>query len=110
MLVRLEGVCDEDCAAEFSMQPVYALCSDIPEADDEDGFYASDLIGFDIQVDSMDIGYIADIDESTENVLFVVKKADGASLLIPVADDFIEEIDVDEHVIVMCLPSGLLEL
>ena len=30
---------------------------------DEDGFYASDLIGFDIRADGMDIGHIADIDE-----------------------------------------------
>jgi len=55
------------------------------------------------------IGTITQIDESTQNVLFVV---DGKvkQVLIPVTKAFILEIDHDSQRIVTSLPEGLLSL
>jgi len=52
---------------------------------------------------------ITDIDRSTANVLYVVEKEDS-ELLIPVADDYIREINHDLKEIVVKLPEGLLDL
>ena len=54
------------------------------------------------------IGEIVDVDDSTENVLFVVEHAEGREVLIPIAEEFIDGIDHDARRIFMNLPLGLL--
>lgn len=56
-----------------------------------------------------EIGHVASIDDSTLNVLFVVN-TQQTTLLIPVADEWIDEIDIDNKLILMNLPEGLLHL
>ena len=68
------------------------------------------FIGFKvIDVESTkEIGTIVDIDDSTENVLFVVEDAEEREVLIPIAEEFIDGIDHDGRCIYMNLPLGLL--
>ena len=56
------------------------------------------------------LGLLEAVDDSTENILFVVKKADGETLLLPCNEDFIDMIDPQQRRIVMSLPEGLLDL
>ena len=51
------------------------------------------------------IGEIDDVDDATENVLFVV-----GDKLIPVVMDFIEDVDHSQRILYTRLPEGLLEL
>ena len=55
------------------------------------------------------IGRITAVDDSTANALFVVETESG-EVLIPIADEFITEIDHDRKTISMKLPEGLLDL
>ena len=96
---------------------MYVLTSDnvIAEDDiDEDdrGLYASDLIGFTVIDDAtrQTVGEITDINDSTENVLFVVATPSSATVYLPVADEFITEIDTDRRILRMNLPEGILDL
>ena len=78
---------------------------------DEDGMYASDLIGFTIvHANGQPVGVITGIEDSTENALFILGLPGGESTYIPIADDLIDEIDTDRKYIVMTLPEGLLDL
>jgi 16S rRNA processing protein RimM len=81
------------------------------EDTDGDGFYASDLIGFTIIEDESGnaIGEIDDIDDSTDNVLFIVVTPNDVTIYLPVADEFITAIDTDNHTVAMSLPEGILE-
>ena len=56
--------------------------------------------------DSLTVGTIASIDDSTENILFELE--DGR--LIPASDDLIETIDTTARTIAMRLPAGILDL
>ncbi len=56
------------------------------------------------------VGEITDIDDSTENVLFVVATPSSATVYLPVADEFITEIDTDRRILRMNLPEGILDL
>lgn len=56
-----------------------------------------------------EVGLIIDIDDSTENVLFVVESGDE-ELLIPMVDEYIMSINHNNRVITMDLPDGLLDL
>ena len=115
-IVRLNDVESENQARELTNLDVYTLTADdvIPSDTDDDGLYAADLIGYTV-VSANDggavVGKITDVDLSTENALFIVEKP-GASapLLIPVADELIEEINSDTHTIVMHFPDGLLSI
>ena len=74
-------------------------------------FYASDLIGF--KVNDMThgvIGEISDINDSTQNILFIVKTPDGKELMIPVADEFILSIDPENETVNTDIPSEILTL
>ena len=55
------------------------------------------------------IGEIVDIDDSTINTLFVVKK-DGEEILIPAQEELIADIDHDGQSILFDLPQGLVSL
>lgn len=110
-LVSIDGVTDEKQAASLCSHIVYALTSDIPERDykNGDGFYADDLVGFDIIVEGKQIGEIVDFDDSTANYLFIVdKKDDGGRMLLPVA--FVEYVDAESCTVVMDVPPELLDL
>ncbi len=54
------------------------------------------------------LGSIIDVDDSTINVLFIVRK-DEEDLLIPATEDFITDVDVDKKIIEMNLPDGLFD-
>ena len=73
-----------------------------------EGLSLSSLVGFDlIEANGKEkIGTIAAIDDSTQNILFVLE--DGT--LIPASDDLITDIDTQQRQIVMNIPEGLLAL
>ena len=52
------------------------------------------------------IGEIVDINDLTENVLFIVEH-EGEEIMIPAADDLILGIDDENETILMDLPQGL---
>ena len=56
------------------------------------------------------IGTITDIDDKTDNWLFIVTRPNGSEVLIPAHEEFIAEIRQEEKTMVMDLPIGLLEL
>lgn len=114
-LLMIDGIDSEAKAQQFNNRPFYILRSDIPEDDgdddDDDGLYASDLIGFRLTDRTLgNVGMISGINDSTENVLFIVETAGGSEVFIPVADEFIEEIDSDSETVVTDLPEGLIDL
>ena len=67
------------------------------------------IIGFQI-VDNgtqQTIGAITEVDDSTENVLFVVD-AHHEELLIPASEELITGVDYDSRTIQMNIPEGLI--
>ena len=68
------------------------------------------FIGFELRdSDGSRVGEITDVDEQTENAIFVVER-DGSEIMVPATDDLIVEFDVDNKLMVMDLPEGLLDL
>ncbi len=86
-----------------------ALIDDEELADDGELYY-DQMEGFAF-VDSVSgkRGEITEFIDNENNPLFDVL-IEGVSVMVPVTDDLIEEIDPQERVITMTLPEGLLEL
>lgn len=116
VLLSIDGISNEREAKAICPKTVYALKCDVGDIsgngqpDSDDGFYAEDLIGFQVTADGNDIGEITDIDNTTDNFLFIITPANGKKRYIPVADEFINEVNPDSRTIDMSLPEGLLDL
>lgn len=113
-LVTIDRMESENEASELVNKEIYALHDDEAvqfEGDDDEGMYASDLIGYTIMSnDGKIVGEITDIDDTTENILFIVDSRDQQkNILIPVAAEFIDEIIPETQTILMTLPEGLLD-
>lgn len=79
------------------------------EDGDEEEVSLNYFIGFTVKDGDKVLGPITDIDDQTENWLFVVEHKED-ELLIPAQEDFIVDIDHKKRIITMNLPTGLVEL
>jgi 16S rRNA processing protein RimM len=105
----LEGVNSEDEARAFEGLAIYVDKSVIA-TDEHSNLSLEYFVGFQlIDVLQGKVGVITEIDRTTANALYVVEK-EGGELLIPVADDYIREINHNLKEIVVKLPEGLLDL
>lgn len=75
----------------------------------EDEVSLNYFIGFTVKDGETYIGKIIDIDDQTENWLFVIEHGDD-ELLIPAHEEFITDIDHQSRTITMDLPNGLIDL
>lgn len=88
----------------------YARVASEGDADDEMpvdffvGFTVMDAATGDV------IGTIEDVDDTTFNVLFIVRRADDSLVRIPAVDDLVAALNEDTRVISMYIPGGLLDL
>lgn len=108
-IIKLEGVNSENEVRNFSGMQIFIqkeYIENIEEAEVNADFF----IGYKMSEKTKGIiGVITAIDDSTDNVLFVVHENDD-ELLIPVSEDYILEIDHSEKIIYVDLPEGLLDL
>ncbi len=113
VLLTIDGIENEIEAARLVNRDIYALKRDYQQESidaDADGYPLDFFIGFELRdSDGSRVGEITDVDEQTENAIFVVDR-DGSEIMVPATDDLIVEFDVDNKLMVMDLPEGLLDL
>lgn len=113
VLLTIDGIDSEQEAARLVNHDIYALKREFRQESidaDADGYPLDYFIGFELQdSDGNVIGEIVDVDEQTENAIFIVER-DGNEIMVPATDDLIVEFDLDRKVMVMDLPQGLLDL
>lgn len=113
VLLTIDGIENEKEAARLVNRDIYALKREYRQESidaDADGYPLDFFIGFELRdSDGSRVGEITDVDEQTENAIFVVDR-DGSEIMVPATDDLIVEFDVDNKLMVMDLPEGLLDL
>lgn len=111
-LISIDGVANEKEAMQLCGHAASALLSELPLPvyNSGDGMYATDLIGYSVKANGIEIGHIIAIDDTTANCLFIIEKEDGSICLIPVADDFIDNLDPEMRSIDFTVPDALLNL
>ena len=113
-LVKLEGIDNLDEAKVLVNSTIFVdrqKLKDYFEDNGEELFLEDDLTGYRV-IDEKEgeVGTILRVDDSTQNVLFVIEDKEGEEIYIPVADDFIVAIDEDKQEIIATLPEELLNL
>ena len=110
ILVTFEGFDTQESAKILVGKELFVSRDELPETEDDGGFYLSDLKEWNVIADGKQLGTITGYDDSTINVLIHVDTHDGKRILIPAADEFITDIDRDSKTISFELPAGLLDL
>lgn len=112
VILHIDGINDDGHIRELSNKTIYLTQDNDALIEIEgDGMYASDIIGYSITTDiGTLVGEIVDVEDSTDNALFIVSRPDDTIVYIPIAEEMIESISPENRQIVMSLPDGLLEL
>ena len=110
-IVKLDDLDSADAVRFLVNSPVFIEKKYQKELD-EDEVSLAYFIGFQmLDSDTQEpIGIITDIDDQTDNWLFIVKRPDGSEVMIPAHEEFIAEIRQEKKIMVMDLPIGLLDL
>ena len=112
-LLTIDGFNSEKEVARLVNRDIFALKWEFQqetEDADADGYPLDFFIGFDLQdSDGTRVGTITEVDEQTENAIFIISR-DDEEIMVPASDDLIVEFDLDKKLMVMDLPKGLLDL
>jgi len=109
-LVRLEGIKNEFQAKELFNKVVYYPVQFADDEPEETSDEWSAFIGFKVFEETAGfLGEVAEVDDSTMNVLFRIVNEKG-EFLMPVADEFFTNIDPQKREMHVKLPEGLIEL
>lgn len=110
--VLLVKFCDVDTiedARRFQGVKVFFPLEYLPEVDEEPDSWDF-FIGFKVNdCNEGFLGVIEDVDDSTPNVLFLIRNR-GRELIIPANREWIEELDAEKREIMYNLPEGLLDI
>lgn len=114
MLISFDGIDSQEKATEFCGNTLYfdRRCFTKKEAEEYDTAVEEEesFIGYTIIDNELGtLGKVVDIDDQTVNVLFIVEYK-GAEIMIPAAEDLIDNIDDENQTITMNLPQGLINL
>lgn len=109
VIVKLVGVDSREEAVALRDQSVYAREEDLPPLD-EGEFFLHELIGLAVFAeDGGAIGTVDDVLSTPAHDTIVVRRDEGQDVLIPLVDEFVADIDLDEERIVIRPIEGLLE-
>lgn len=108
-LVKFEGFNSDTKVRELSGKEVYypaKYAAKEAQSEDDWAFY----LGFSVFDENEGyLGEVTEIDDSTLNVLFKLCK-DDREILMPVAEEFFKEVDVENREMHVSLPEGLIDL
>lgn len=114
LLLKFDGLDSNEAVRRLVNKTVYVPKREYEqlqgELEDGDEVPTDYFIGFTLYDDDQPMGEIIDIDDATENVLFIVQRLDGSTMLVPAADELVNDIDFDNKSITMTLPEGLLNM
>ncbi len=106
LLVLFEAHEDINLVEKYKGMSIYKSLEDIEPL--EDGYYFRDIEGLDAYVGDSKVGYVQYMEEGTPFNYMRIKKEDGTSSLVPFSDVFVEEVDLENHLVRIVKMEGLL--
>lgn len=106
VLIRFDDVVtQEQMRPLLSARVLYAHREDVLETAESEDEY--ELMGYELHDEKLGtLGTISGIDDATANVLWRVARSNGDEILVPVAEDYVVEVDDSKRIITVLLPEG----
>ncbi|OAV52180.1 ribosome maturation factor RimM [Enteractinococcus helveticum] len=111
LLVAFEEFSDRSTAE--TLRDSYLYAEPISAAQDEDAWYADELVGFTAHEESFEappIGKVTNLITGAAQDLLEIQLQEGREVLIPFVNEIVPEIDEERRAVVITPPAGLLEL
>lgn len=106
LVVRAEGITDKDKADALKGLKLYVRREDLPETDDEDDYYITDLIGLSVhETDGSVSGRIKGVENFGAGDLLEIQPRTGASYFLMFTRDNVPEVNLGDGFIVIERPS-----
>jgi 16S rRNA processing protein RimM len=111
LLVRLSGVADRN-AADALRGSVFVIDSaDLPRIDEADTYYDHQLEGLRVRTTAgCEIGVVAEVLHTAAGELLAVNRDEGGELLVPFVSAIVTSVSLEDRVVDIDPPDGLLEL
>lgn len=107
--VFFEGVDDRNMAEDLKGSTVLIARADLPVLDDDE-FYLTDMVGASVQLlDGTKVGTLSGFASNNAQTLLEVQTLSGHVASIPLVDAIVKTIDVDNKIVTIDPPSGLLD-
>ena len=107
LCVQLENINSKDDAIRLTHQAVFITDKQaelLPDLDE-----AIDLIGFKVQQDGEDLGEITEILQQPAHDIITFTTMNGSEIMVPLVDEFIEDIDEAKGILHVRLLEGMLD-
>ncbi len=108
VLLKLKGI-DDMTSAEALKGSTAKITEDMALPCEEDEYYIKDL--YDMSViteDNTELGIITDILFTGANDVYVISPKEGRDILIPAIKDCILNVDIENKVMIVRIPEGLI--
>ena len=114
LLVRLAGVTDRDAADALRGALFVVDSEDLPPIDEPDTYYDHQLEGLRVRTTTgEDIGVVAEVLHTAAGELLAVHRGDGEQareVLVPFVNAIVTSVSLDDGLVEIDPPEGLLEL
>ncbi|MBS9534203.1 ribosome maturation factor RimM [Mycobacterium sp. M1] len=111
LLVRLAGVTDRDAADAIRGSLLVIDSADLPPIDEDDTFYDHQLEGLRVRtVAGEDLGTVTEVLHTGAGELLSVKRTGGGELLVPFVAAIVTSVSLEDRVVQIDPPDGLLDL
>lgn len=111
-LLTLSGITTKEAADQLSGRSVWLDKAYLEDEEAGDLIDLHHFVGYelyDAQQGTL-VGAITALDDTTLNTLLRVEPPSGGELVVPIADELIEHVEVGAHRLYLFIPDGLLEL
>ena len=109
IIMKLEGVDTREQVDSLRRSHVFARESDLPPLD-EDEYFVHDLVGLQVFIDTDEfVGRVEDVMMVPAQDILVVSREGKESVMIPIVQEFVVDIDIDAGRIVIQPIEGLLD-
>jgi 16S rRNA processing protein RimM len=110
-VLSFEGVPDRNAVELLRNTMLVAEVDPTELPDDPDEYYDHQLEGLAVRsVDGLELGVVEQMVHGPAQDLFVIRRPDGGELLLPFIAEFVPEVDLEDGVVLVDPPEGLLSL
>jgi 16S rRNA processing protein RimM len=111
LLVRLSGVADRDTADALRGSVFVIDSADLPPIDEDDTYYDHQLEGLRVQTTAgLELGTVTEVLHTAAGELLAVKREDAPELLVPFVSAIVTSVSLENGVVEIDPPDGLLDL
>jgi 16S rRNA processing protein RimM len=111
LVLSFEGVPDRTAVEKLRNTLLIAEVDPDELPDDPDEYYDHQLEGLKVRtVDGVELGVVEEMVHGPAQDLFLIRRPEGGELLLPFIAEFVPEVDLDEGVLLVDPPEGLLSL